>query len=71
MPEHTEFTDEGPRPAVDPEDLDVPLGSPENALVSNAPPASAGRLTTEATELSEEDRLIFQSHWDEFGGHIN
>lgn len=38
---------------------------------SSRPPADAGRLTTEATELSEEDRLIFQSHWDEFAGHIN
>ena len=30
-----------------------------------------GPRSTEATGLSGEDRSIFQSHWDDFAGHVD
>ncbi|MET1053415.1 MAG: hypothetical protein ABWX65_12320 [Mycetocola sp.] len=30
-----------------------------------------GPRSTEATALSSEDRSIFQSHWDDFAGHVD
>lgn len=33
--------------------------------------SGTGPRSTEATALSGEDRSIFQSHWDDFAGHVD
>ena len=43
----------------------------ESADETDGAHGGTGPRSTEATGLSSEDRSIFQSHWDDFAGHID
>lgn len=56
----------------------TPDGETDRAVDSGDPtsgdesaPAGTGPRSTEARGLSGEDLSIFQSHWDDFAGHID
>lgn len=44
---------------------------PDEQSADDAPAGGTGPRSTEATGMSREDLSIFQTHWDDFEGHVD